>query len=858
VEHKLPIVVLFLLASVGCYGQFQVPIRTGAPAGSGSTPVCGDPTPTPPNLPGTYTVPPTVLPLSIGYTSPTTGCSMHMTLDGSTPTCSSTAYSGQSISSTTTFGVIACQGGFTSSNPVINTWTIVSSGFLSAGVIATTRAADWTKAGVVTGSINGIPPESGTGAWTQCGSTIAAYGSPGSPGSISTITNAINSCSGSTSTPGAGEYVKLGPGDFYLDTTTLTHPTHVELRGSGPASTRLHFSSFSDCNGGSCLFGMTAATSNFIGGPGTIAQWTAGYAQGSNQITISDGSLYAAGNIYVLDQCDTGTAGDPCSGSAVDNGNYYECEVPVVWSGTFYSSPFTGCSYTDALDGAMRTGGARQYRGQEEFVEATSCTNNGGTCGVSGQVILTLTHGLVHPNWATSSSPELWVAASVPATWVGIRDLTIDASNFTANNTATCSNSVCPISVVRFSGASYFWADNVELISPPNQGFTAAFVPNVHGAFQSNYVYDGGQGWDNDSSQFNINAEDMLVANNICQQCHIAVVNNGANVENVYIGNLFIMNQDGTGNLYDGIRMNHSSGNDYHLYEQNYIESMVFNDQAHGVALVDTYYRNFITGWEPCANAGLRGNPCGTNSQKTDNVFPEIITSSNRYHNYVDNVMGTPGIHNAGAYEIDGASASGCGLYTGNFWYIGGDPNGGIWNLGGGNINGPTCGGYPGGPITNDPVLLQTQYRWANWNAFNNATVFNTSEVPSSAPGGVLNQPVPTSTCTNNFTVGCPASFYYISRPGWWASSVPFPAIGADVSGGNIGQCGGTLNQNAQFAGVAAPSSTYCASQPFFPTAWGGHVNALPAMNCALSLGMPIDGSGPALAFNGVICYGTP
>ena len=95
---------------------------------SGSGSVCGDPFQTGPNFSGTYNVPPTVLPLSIGFTSPTAGCVMHADFSGGAANCSSATYSGTSlINSTTQASVIACQGGFASSNVVGGTWTIVTS-----------------------------------------------------------------------------------------------------------------------------------------------------------------------------------------------------------------------------------------------------------------------------------------------------------------------------------------------------------------------------------------------------------------------------------------------------------------------------------------------------------------------------------------------------------------------------------------------------------------------------------------------------------------------------------------------------------------------------------------------------------
>jgi len=85
---------------------------------------CGNPTQLGPNFSGPYSSPPTTLPISIGYTSPTVGCNMFMTLDSSTPTCLSTAYAGQSISVTTTMKVLACQAGYTSSAVQSGTWSI--------------------------------------------------------------------------------------------------------------------------------------------------------------------------------------------------------------------------------------------------------------------------------------------------------------------------------------------------------------------------------------------------------------------------------------------------------------------------------------------------------------------------------------------------------------------------------------------------------------------------------------------------------------------------------------------------------------------------------------------------------------
>src|SRR5258708_5646789 len=94
-----------------------------------------------------------------------------------------------------------------------------------SGVLNPSRAIDWSRVGA-----GAIP----SGGWTQCGATIARYGSAGSPQSTSTINNAITSCP-------ANHYVLLGPGTFYLSDKLVMGANNVVLRGSGPDKTILRF-----------------------------------------------------------------------------------------------------------------------------------------------------------------------------------------------------------------------------------------------------------------------------------------------------------------------------------------------------------------------------------------------------------------------------------------------------------------------------------------------------------------------------------------------------------------------------------------------------------------------------------------
>ncbi len=154
--------------------SFNIATNSGVTANFTTTSACGAPIQNGPNYSGTYSSPPTTLPLAIGFTSPTAGCTMVMTLDGTTPSSSCTvggstqAYAAQNISVTTTMIVNACQAGYTASGPSGGTWTINST---------PTAAVPTFSPGTNTGGNN----------WTYSGGTTtvtAATSTSGCSGSI--------------------------------------------------------------------------------------------------------------------------------------------------------------------------------------------------------------------------------------------------------------------------------------------------------------------------------------------------------------------------------------------------------------------------------------------------------------------------------------------------------------------------------------------------------------------------------------------------------------------------------------------------------------------------------------------------
>ena len=60
--------------------------------------------------------------------------------------------------------------------------------------------------------------------------------------------------------------------------------------------------------------------------------------------------------MLVLDQCDDGYTGDPCSGSAVDNGNYFNCQDKYSPAGS------VGCSENGSENQARANAVNRRWR----------------------------------------------------------------------------------------------------------------------------------------------------------------------------------------------------------------------------------------------------------------------------------------------------------------------------------------------------------------------------------------------------------------------------------------------------------------------------------------------------------------
>lgn len=628
------------------------------------------------------------------------------------------------------------------------------------GVVASSRAIDWSQAGVT----GGIPD---TSTWTQSGSTIAAY--TGTPGTINT---AIAAC-------GANQFVQLGSGTFNLsDPIVITNKQRCKLVGTGANQTIVKVAGgTTTCGTGvTCALVIRASDANTSNSPSNTATWASGFTQGSTAVTLGaqlTGSLanLKVGNYLTFDQIDDDTLG-------CDNGGILVAKITTACtigapSGTGINGPYSGQG---------NGGGARTNRAQQQMVKVVSCGTStvGASCTSTS---LTISPGLYMANWASSKTPQAWWATS-PSQFIGVENIQFDSTN---NGISPAPNQ-CSAGI----GISVYNADNVWIKGVEGVLTGRAHVQinwSAHNTIRDNYFY-GTQNRNSCSYGVEVfSGSDNLIENNIPQLIASPYMSNGPEAGNVFTYNYVPSTLYTAGS---GFQSNdhgdHDAGNGLSLIEGN-IGGIINADSIHGSANFDTYERNYFKGQGTC----YTGPPDTTSSTAaivasglfglcTQNTSPFVINSYHRGYNLIGNVVGTPG-WNTG--------------YT-----SGTHPN---FDIGHGN-------GAFSPPVLDDPNTTTSIFMWGNSDASHGFTSpqFNSSEVPSTLTGvqAPFANPVPA-------THALPASFYYTSKPSWVPASKPWPMIGPDVTGGNVSGVSGHVYTNpAQDCYIAMGGPTNGVSTP--------------------------------------------
>lgn len=426
------------------------------------------------------------------------------------------------------------------------------------------------------------------------------------------------------------------------------------------------------------------------------------------------------------------------------------------------------CSLEDNINN-----GQRAHRNQTQFVTVVSC----GTANIIGQACngtnVTISPALYMANWSSTKSPGAWWATS-PVFLDGIENLSIDS---------TGSSGIKAIEIFNCSGC---WVSGVRSIDSGKAH--VEIQESNHTTVQNSYLYLTQNAVSQSYGIEALNAGDDLYVNNISQYVAEPWMINGACTGCVVAYNYSINNYYVNSAGYVAASSNqHTGGVALILFEGNIGGGGIYGDNFHGTHNLVTFFRNWWAGWQ---SACYSGSPNGF-SACTSNLTPADIRSYSRFYNFVGNVLGHSGSQTS--YTLNQT--------TPTPWAI--------FQLGNGNTEGSVT-------VPSDPLVAATIMRWGNYDTFNAASRFVSSEVPSGL--AAYANPVPASETL-------PPSFYLSTKPSWWPSTKPFPPIGPDVTGGNV-------------------------------STGAGHVYSIPAEDCFLNvMGGPADGTGSALSFNPAGCY---
>jgi hypothetical protein len=449
-------------------------------------------------------------------------------------------------------------------------FSTLSNGQAWSGILAPSRAINWTGAGLPATLPDG---ETAANPWTppvrtQSGSTITCANTSADAGTINTALAAA----------AAKTYVLIGPGTCDITSTiTMYGINNVTLRGSGPQSTKFHIAS-----GNYIAMGEYSS-----GGTGTFS---ANYSAGTTSITVTGAtSTPVAGNLAEISQCDTGSGVQPCSTAPSDNGSIYVC-------GDY-----------DPCQGGSDTTSA--YYHQEQNVIITAVTSNGG-----GSYTLTISPGLYMPNWVTTQGAIItWNSSSHTVTGLGIEDLTLYSPNNSQNYLVQVGNSYAS------------WIKGVRVV-----GTGASFPLKVQGS--KNFLYFNNYcasqvSLSNYSACYSMDTtSDSLTLNNIAA----VAIPTEYDGRNVGIVTAYNFGRDAfTPYAENEWSFDHHAFSSFDLFEGNESGGMT-EDDIWGTHALNTYFRNYIVGYDaPYAGGAVnaRGLAIG-DYQRFENVVGNAIGSS--------------------------------------------------------------------------------------------------------------------------------------------------------------------------------------------------------------------------------------
>ena len=419
-----------------------------------------------------------------------------------------------------------------------------------SGILAPSRAIDWSKAGV----IGGIPTHRLQCVTSACRTVTSA----GARSTAEQIQAAISSAPPNT-------YVFLPAGRYKLTAgLTWNAKNNVTLRGAGANQTSLTFSAYAGCQGLAAPICFQSSDTNYWGSPSNLANWVANYSPGSTSITLAHVTHLSVGWPITLDQMDDASSGD--------SGDIFVCYAPKLV-----------CS-----SNGDNGGGPRPGRSQQQIVTVVSISGKGPyTVGISP--------GLYMPNWVKSKSPQAWWP-SQPVFGDGVEHLSIDA---------TAASPQTNIGIFNCVGC---YVNGITSIHPKRSHIQ--IFQSLHCTVQHSYFYLTGSSASVNYGVETIPASDSLIQNNIFQAVQAPYPSTGTCSGCVYaynfdVNELYDDNGRFTWQNHSGYP--HAVGDEHILYEGN-IGAGIYSDNFHGTHQFQTIFRNAYNGFQQNNGTITRGD----------------------------------------------------------------------------------------------------------------------------------------------------------------------------------------------------------------------------------------------------------
>jgi hypothetical protein len=425
---------------------------------------------------------------------------------------------------------------------------------------------------------------------------------------------------------------------------------------------------------------------------------------------------------------------------------------------------------------AAANGGAdlgAQMRNKMFVAKIGTATFNDSGDGAHGTYTVTFADSLGLPlafDLATDLNPGAWWLTA--SSTVGLKNLRVDTSSATGS------------ADIAFYSAYSGWLKNVAMI---NRSTNSALCRNHIWGFQSShleirdsylfgYCKLGSKGYGIEPGL----GGGYKVENNIIQNLTAAILAK-AGIGNVWAYNYFnnCIATNGVTGTGLSITGGHDAGSMYSLSEGN-IGCQLQADMFHGVSFANTSFRDY---WN------------GRNASSTNFTIPINAYVGIRALNVIGDVLGTAAYHT----QYESNAPSGTNAY--HSIYTTGWPGAGNPGCGTGAIT--SDGGMPC-----DAYVLSGMMRWGNCDAVHGFSAvncrFESAEVPTSY--GSYSNTVPASNVL-------PSSFYLSGKPSWWldirgGTTLPWPGIGPDITGGTLSGVGGLANPNPAYACFAGTPAT--------------------------------------------------